>query len=254
MGFFDDLGRSARRQAAPITLGVIASLTVSSLFFWISNLQGVEHVAFTKDWLSRPWTLLSYPWAYMPLGGVGIIFFLMLVFWLLIVGGSVERDMGPGRYATLWIAGTVIPALLMWAGYQASRAPVILAGPLLPVSAITIAWATRNPTAPISHYGIIPLTAMWLAWIDVAIVFFSYGLGAPWMGVLACGGLAFAYLFAADKIPGLAYAKSAKYKPSRGARAQSNEYFDDVRRREKEREEQERLRRLFEGSVKDDEG
>jgi hypothetical protein len=60
------------------------------------------------------------------------------------------------------------------------------------------------------------------------------------------------YLFASGRIPWLPYAgPSTKYKPSKAQRAREQTFFDDVRKREQERTERERLRKLFESSFDD---
>jgi hypothetical protein len=60
-------------------------------------------------------------------------------------------------------------------------------------------------------------------------------------------------MFAVNKLPGLSYSKPVfKAAPSKAQIAKENRFYDDVRRREQERAEKERLRKLFEGSIKDD--
>ena len=82
--------------------------------------------------------------------------------------------------------------------------------------------------------------------------FFTFGHGMPLVGVMAVVSCGAAF------VHGSGFRFSTKKKPvvsGRGNRAQSQKEFegfiDKVRTREKERDERERLRRLFESSVED---
>lgn len=256
MGYVRNAQSWSRRQGAPVTVGIIATLVVTSLIFWFSLGRYVEFVAVTPEWTSHPWTLLTYPfagtWFSDPLS---ILFFICLVFWLLFIGGSVERDLGPTRYLGFFAAMTVLPALII--GLAAIYVPcnLVILGPLLPVAGLTVAWGVRNQTAPVCLWGI-PANGKIIAILDTAIVLFTMGsdLRNPFMGVVACAHLGLAALFAMGRLPGLAYGRAVYHeKPSKAQREREDAYFDDVMRREKEREEKERLRRLFEKSFGEDE-
>jgi hypothetical protein len=105
-------------------------------------------------------------------------------------------------------------------------------------------------------FGFLPLTGYWLGWATVIMDLLLYGAGAPVVGVLACVHLGGAALFASDRLPYLPYG-SGDYRPGRKVKVNEKEavgrgqvrydqtYFDEVKRREKEREEQERLKKLF---------
>ena len=109
-------------------------------------------------------------------------------------------------------------------------------------------WCARNQTTTIMLYGIIPLTGKWLAIIDVIIVILIYGNGYPLLGVFAAAPLVLAYLYALERLPGLGYQVTRQEVQATRAQARYNEsYYEEVRKREQEREERERLRKLFEG-------
>jgi len=101
---------------------------------------------------------------------------------------------------------------------------------------------------------VIPITGKWIAIIDSALVLFVVGDGNPVAGIFALFPLGLAWAYAANRLPGLTFDKSPS-KHSRAAKAterRDQSYYDDVFRRAKEREEQERLRKLFESSLEDD--
>jgi hypothetical protein len=250
-----------RRQAAPITIGIIASMIVMAFVWWILAAKGMENFALLPDWQSRPWTLLTYPWADTPFfSGVAILFFVCLVMWMFFTGGSVERDLGPLKYASLWLAMILLPALFI-IGLGPLVGRVGAAGMWLPEAGITVVWCVRNQTAQIMMYGLIPLSGKILAWVTVALTILVSGAGNPLFGVVCALHLALAWAFAANRIPLWSYSpgrsgfgrtkleEKAQLKKSERA---NKAYFDDVKKREKEREEKERLRKLFESSLEED--
>ncbi len=258
MGFLQNIQSAARKQGAPITVGIAVALVVSSLFFWLFRFKGVDSVALTGDWMHAPWVLLTYPFAFTWLTDpLQIVFFIFLIIWLLQLGGSVERDLGPVRYGVFFAAMTVIPSLAVWLGWLVCHGVgqgLALTGPLLPLAGITVAWGMRNQTTQISLWGI-PINGKILAILDTGICLFTIGsmTGIPILGAFACIHLALAWAFAVGAIPGLNYAKPmTRHTTTRGEKVRDDRYFDDVHRREKEREERERLRKLFEGSLSDD--
>jgi hypothetical protein len=95
-----------------------------------------------------------------------------------------------------------------------------------------------------------------LAVITVVMDIFMLGSRSPVIGVVATLPLGLWWLFGNDKIP---FAQVAAERSStrltdrpvmRGAQVYDQKYYDDVKDREIEREEKERLRRLFEGPPK----
>ena len=146
-----------RRQAAPVTIGIIASMLVLAFVWWFSAGKGMEQIILTPGWQSQPWTLFTYPWAELPFtSGFGVIGFLFLIMWMFWVGGSTERDLGPTKYLALWLAMILLPALfIVLLGPLVSRM-YGAAGMWLPVAGITTVWCTRNPTQTIMLATLLP--------------------------------------------------------------------------------------------------
>jgi hypothetical protein len=251
-----------RRQAAPITIGIIASLIVFAFVWWFTGAKGMENIVLGPGWQQRPWTLFTYPWAEMPFtDGLSILFFVFLIMWMFWVGGSAEHDLGPTKYAVLWISMILLPALFIGLLGPMVGKVYGAAGTSLPVAAITMVWCVRNPAQTIMIWGIIPLSGRWLGWITVASTILLAGFGNPLMGVICALHLAVAAAFAANMIPFWTYSRggSSFGKPKitdrpylKKSERMDKGYYDDVKKREKEREERERLRKLFESSLDDD--
>jgi hypothetical protein len=252
-----------RRQAAPITIGLLASVIVMAFVWWFSAMRGMEWIAFTPDWKAKPWTLITYPWAVMPFGsGLTIICFLFLVMWVFMTGGSIERDLGAVKYLGLWAAMILLPPLFM-----ALLGPLVsqiygAGGLWLPEAAITIVWCARNPSSQIMLYGMVPLSGKWLGWATLVVTILISGFGNPILGVICALHLPIAYAYATNRIPFWTYTRGASFSSGKRNQAanlkkterQDKGYFDDVKRREKDREERERLRKLFESSINEDKG
>lgn len=253
-----------RRQAAPITIGIIASLIVMAFVWWFAAGKGMESIFLGPGWQSQPWSLVTYPWAVLPFtSGVGILCFVFLVMWLFWVGGTIERDLGPVKYLATWALMILLPALfIVLLGPIATKA-YGAAGTWLPVAGLTVIWCTRNPKHSIMMYGIIPVSGMWLGWITVGSVILLSGFGSPLLGVVCALHLAVAWAFASNRIPIFAYSRGASAfgqakladRPFLKKSERMNKgYYDDVKKREKERDERERLRKLFESSLDDEKG
>ncbi len=250
-----DLQSWARKQASPVNLGLIASMVAVALLFWFTRAKNLPELLIGIESHQRPWSFLTYPWAQMPFtDGLSLIFFVFLMMWLFMSGSFVEREMGSVRYAGFWFVSAALIGLVLWAGMNLLNARVALGGAFLPVSAVTMLWCARNQTTTIMLYGFIPLTGKLLAVVDIIIVILLYGNGYPLLGAFACAPLVLAYFYGLDKLPGLSYAGAPK-QAVQATRAQARygeKYYDDVKKREQERDERERLRKLFEGSGNED--
>jgi hypothetical protein len=198
-----------------------------------------------------PWTMLTYPLASPGPDVIGLLF---MGYWLWIIGASVERELGSVIFSIFFAIMTLVPALMMIVGLMTLGVAGPLAGLYLPVAAITVAWATRYPETSMLFMMVFPIKAKWLGWITAILVIFGFGRAYPVLGFLAAVHLLLAYLYAANKIPAVAWGKHG-FIPKKQTwlpREKDDKYLDDVKRRETERAERERLRKLFEGSLGED--
>lgn len=245
MSAMQDFPGWVRRQGIPVNLTLISLLVLTFLggFFTQANLSGLAFLP--EAALSAPWTFVTYP--FVAAGGLLSVLFSSL--WLYGVGGIVEREEGSRRYLGVWLIFTVLCALSFFVGALATGRGMPLAGPWTPLAAITIIWGTRHPDMPVTFMFILPLKAKWLAWISALLVFF--GTNDPVLAVFAAIPLILAWAYAARKLP-IPSAGARPAERSRQGGFYSKEYYDEVKRREQEREERERLRKLFERSLIED--
>ena len=244
----------ARSQKAPVNLTIMGLLIACALLFWFTAAKGIENFMLGADSHQRPWSFFTYAFAEMPFAsGLSLMFFVFMLLWLYSFGGTVEREMGSARYAAFFAIATVVMGLVLWGGLNLVTVNRLVGAAFLPILMVTQVWCARNMTSTIMIYGLIPVSGKWLAVLNVIIVILLYGLGAPLLGVIAAVPLVLAFFFGAERIPGLNYRGVPKQVQATRAQARyDDKYYDDVRKREKEREERERLRKLFEGSLKDD--
>jgi hypothetical protein len=242
------------RSGRAATYTLIALLGLCFVLAWVTKSPiFVKEMWFDGNW-SHPWTTLTYPFASTGTGGE-LIWVLFLLLWLYWIGSDLERELGSARVIGIFLLSSLIGAVSVYAAWSLTHK---FNGPLLssiiPIGALTVAWGTRNQNANIRLYAIIPITGKWIAIIEAALVLFVVGDGNPIAGIFALVPLAMACAYAANRIPGFAFGKSAP-KVSKAAKAterKDKSYYDDVHRRAKEREERERLRKLFESSLDDD--
>ncbi len=253
MALIDNTKSWARRQLAPVTMGLMVAYVAFSLFHWFTLGKYENLLSFDADWVARPWTILTYPMAYMGLGNINtIIWSLMMLGWMNLTSASVERTIGTPKFAALWLTLTIVPALFYWAGELVVHQGFPQAGPFFPLAGVSYIWARNNKTFTMSLW-FIPITGMWISWIIIAGVLFGFGMGAPLLGAFAALYLIPCHLYAENMIPFLPYQVRGyqNYRPSKQQREKEANYFSEVKKREQERSERERLRKLFESSLDD---
>lgn len=202
----------------------------------------------TRDPMSAPWTFLTYP--LFPAGGLLAV--LLGGWWLWGIGGAVEKEIGWLRYLSMVLAVTILAPLFMWLGAAITRSDGTLAGYWMILPTVTVAWATRHPSDNVLFMLMLPIQGRWIGWISVLFVFFG---SPPQLAPFAVIPLALVWAFADGRLP-------ISFRPTQsraGARSRSglpidDNFLSDVYRREKEREERERLRKLFEDGMVDNDG
>lgn len=252
--------RFSPKGGNPVTLGIIGLTCLMFVLAWLGLRSTLVYwLAFDTATLSaHPWTVLTYPFAQSGFGP-SLFWFLLSMLWLFSFGSAVERDLGQRRFTFLWIVATLLGAVALLLGAFLLKTGVGLSSIMLPVSFITVTWCGRNPNASIVLFGIVPLLGKYLAVLSVLLVLFAMGEGSPMMGILAAAPLAIAWLFGQNKLVFAPYggAKTGGvYRPKSAAEKKREderhfEFQEDIRRKQKEREEKERLRKLLEGGVQE---
>lgn len=253
MPLFDDLKRAVRQAAAPANVGLVIALFLSYVVMWLAkSVVLFKLLAFIPS-THQVWTVLTYPFASTGAGDA-FICMLILVWWLWSIGNTVEKEMGTHRYLLFFFVCTALGAISMVVASVVLKSSAPLYGALIPVASITVAWGMANPNSQILMMMIVPMAGRWVALIAAGIVLFALGDGNPVVGVFGLLPLLFATAVATNRIPFYLYSQSLSSRKNQNSienkRARAIE--DKVRNRKKEREERDRLRKLFESSIDDE--
>ena len=138
----------------------------------------------------RPWTLLTYP-----LINTEIFSLIFGGLWLWFIGSGLERTWGTPRYGFFILFTTLGTALSTAVISLFLRLPAILYGLWIPLVGITWAWADLHPDRELLFWGILPVKARWLAWIQAALVFFPFARLHLALGLAVLVGIPISYLF-----------------------------------------------------------
>ncbi|HYH01794.1 MAG TPA: rhomboid family intramembrane serine protease [Bacillota bacterium] len=140
----------------------------------------------------QPWTIVTYP-----LANPDIFSLIFGLLWLWFIGGSLERSLGSKTYGWFLALVTLLTGLAMaFTGYLFALA-VPIGGLWLPLVGLTWAWANLNPYQELLFWGLIPVKAQWLAWIQALLTFLTYLQLSHNLifSLAAMSGIAVAYFF-----------------------------------------------------------
>lgn len=154
------------------------------------NLFGLFQFS-TSGFYLRPWTLLTYPLVnYAPLS------LLFTLLWLWFVGGSLERSWGGQTYSFFLGLATIVTGLA-FALVALFFGNLTLSGLWFTLTGVTWAWAKLYPDRELLFWGLFPIKAEWLAWIQAGLMFYRYLVGGNFFFALASiSSIAVVYLFA----------------------------------------------------------
>ncbi len=202
-----------------------------------------------------PWTIATWP----IVGGGHPLFLLFALLWTYSMCGSLERSWGTRTFSLFFLATNALTALTYLLGGALFHLPVMLAGLWTGVAAPTVAWCLLNRRESVVLWGLLPIPALWLAWLEVAIVWFEHG--APILGLFALSGCAAAYWYVTQGRNGdssFGYrndSRSAFRSPFSGGASgprESNSTGFSLTRYLRDRREKRRLEDLFRRSGYDD--
>jgi membrane associated rhomboid family serine protease len=237
-------------KTSPVTFGILTLLAIGLLLAWGSAGKLTAPLMFVGlepwkvyTWFTYPYTVFMTPFSALFLG-----------LWLYQIGTVTESEHGSKNFLLVWLGVcliSVLPLILVKASAE---------GSFLPVAALTVMWATRRPESTLMLFGLVPIKAKWIGVISALTVFFNYASAGSqfYIGIVALVGCLISFLYAANKITnvryGFGYGSYVKPKPTKAQKKKEEAYLGNVYEREKEREERERLRKLFESSLDESNG
>ncbi len=231
----------------PITMWLVTLPVVFYILDFLSGSFFMNLLAFTNvRWYEEPHRMLTYP-----LASSG--FFINMVLGTIIlwfIGTNIEQELGSRKFAGFILFTTYTTAFCSVIGYYISQESDILAGTYILTSCMFLVWCARNIEREIYFWGLFPMKTRVFAALIVLLTVASM----RWpMAALVLIPLGMSYLFATDRIPFWKYTKLNLF-DGRKRKEEKNfkEYLDSVYKRQQEREEQKRLRELFERSFGND--
>ncbi len=193
------LKRFLYQEYIPVTKSIAVISGLSFLFSFIPPLRDILELLRLNSNIgfALPWTLATYP---IVLRDIFSAIFGIL--WLWMIGGSLERSWGSRKYGLFFLTATVATGTAMSVvGFLQITDGRLVYGLWLPLLGVTWAWAELAPDQEMLFWGIIPMRARILAWINAAIVFLSYyswDLGGLLYGIASISGIAVVYLFSGN--------------------------------------------------------
>lgn len=197
--YFYKLIRFINEGAIPVTKSI---LVLSGLSFMLNLLLGGLNIVNVSSLLALVpanlpgffWTFLTYPLV----SSLNFDFLTLILsgLWLWFVGGSLERTWGTRVFGFFLIMVTLVTGgamALVEIVTKIASYPII--GLWLPLVGITWAWAAVYPEREVMIWGIFPVKALWLAWINVGLTFFTYLRVNLLLALAAISGIILVYLF-----------------------------------------------------------
>jgi membrane associated rhomboid family serine protease len=142
--------------------------------------------------LALPWTILTYP-----LVNPDLLTLIFAFFWLWFIGGSLERSWGSNSYSWFLLLTVGVTGLALATVGFLFKIWLPVYGLWLPAVGITWAWAGLNPDQELLLWGVIPVKAKWLAWLEALLTFLPYFNASKniLFGLAALSGIAVAHFY-----------------------------------------------------------
>jgi membrane associated rhomboid family serine protease len=235
-------------------MAFVTAAAVIAFVLFFAGARGVLPLALASDSHLRPWSFLTYPFVGPVFAtGMNLINFVFALVAIFFCGIQLERVMGAKKYALLLLFSVAGMGLAMWIGLNLAGLTSSFADMYLPASAVIMTWCGTYSRSQIRLYGIIPVTGMWMAIILCVLLAISY-ITQPIVAASLLIPVIGLYFYGRGSLPGMSPARRQAVQETRAQSRYKPEYYDDVKKREQERLERERLRKLFEGNSKDDDG
>lgn len=229
---------------SPVTYSLLGLIVLSFLLSMV-RVPGLRELVLTEE--GRPWAFLTYPFA--PIySGSALIFLIITALWLYSFGTQVEAR--NGWRGALWasVGFALVAGLCVFAGAKAVGSLLALAGPFAWGTGVGFVWGLQNRNAVVNLFCLIPVKGIAIAVLSVALFFFAMMDFHPALGLftLPAFGLFYWWANSADGV------SRGKDRAARRKDVQTRNILDSAMDRQKEREERDKLRELFERSLIDD--
>jgi len=235
------------------TIGLLILFCVCYVLFFIPEVSEAAFFEIALNQLSfRPWQVFSYFLAHHKYGGLELIFFMISMLWWYSFGGMFERTWGTKSLLLHFTGSVLINGIVCAIAQWLLKNSGVIDSSWLPVAFISVIICANQAETPTNLWGM-QTQMKWVAVFIAILVIFNEGIGQPAMGLVAALPLALAWFYGKNGVQGFHFGRSRRATPAdRKKNQEFDEFMGKVRSKEKDRAEQERLRKLFEGSIADD--
>ncbi|HEX3043113.1 MAG TPA: DUF1751 domain-containing protein, partial [Bacillota bacterium] len=160
------LKRFLYQEFTPVTKTI--AIACGAIFLIRFIFEGVFNINLNAFLLLAPGNILNTPWTVLtfPLADNDLFQTIFGILWLWMIGGALERSWGSKSYGLFVFLVTLVTGVVMgavsflWAGWTT------IGGIWLLLLGITWAWAENMPDLEVQFFGIFPIKARWLAWLE----------------------------------------------------------------------------------------
>jgi len=119
------------------------------------------------------WRLIT--WVFLPLSGIHIIFFAIMMYFYYLIGSTLEREWGTGKFTIFYSFGVllnIIYGAVMWFAFDT----LVPLNPAFLNLSLFFAFATLFPDFTIRLLLIIPIKIKWLAIVNAGFFIYSIAI------------------------------------------------------------------------------
>jgi hypothetical protein len=166
---------------------VLIAAQLLGLVIGLSAPEKLPLLTFDRDAIlaGEPWRLLS--WLAIP-ASLSPIWALFSIYWLYIMGTSLESEWGAFKFLVYWLIGIVATVGMAWVADAPATNTIFL-------MTLFLAFATLWPDYEIRMFFFIPIKVKWLALVDGAYLLYFIGQAHGLAVLLPIAGVANYLLF-----------------------------------------------------------
>ncbi|MBL8047367.1 MAG: hypothetical protein JNJ45_01670 [Chthonomonas sp.] len=232
---------------SPVTFTLLGLVFLTFLMSMVRVPGLSEALALTPD--GKPWTFLTYPLA--PVFSGSSLFWLILSgVWMWMFGAQVEARNGWKGALLASVGFATLVGLCVFVGAKTLNTYFQLGGPFELGVGFAIVWGLQNRTAKINLFCVLPLSGLLFAGLSCLLLFFRMMDFHPALGLFTLPALGITYFVVQSQRSGAGGVRLDR--AARNKAKNTRNILDAAADRQKEREERDKLRQLFERSLIED--
>lgn len=179
MNFLDKLEQKFGRYAVQnLPMYIVGCYIIGSVIDFVAPNLYYSYLALNPAMIlqGQVWRLVTFLFA--PLVDmrslIGLLFIVFVLGFYYNICRSLEQVWGSFRFNMYMLTGVISTVAASFIVYAITRSPLVIMDTYYLQLALFLAFATLFPDMTVLLYGIIPLKMKWLAYLDVALLAFSF--------------------------------------------------------------------------------